>query len=681
MAFVHPWFLLGLLAISIPVILHLFELRRPQRVLFSNVEFIQQVKLVTARQRKLKHLLLLASRIATVCCLVLLFAQPFIPAPEQNSGTVSSVRVVVDNSPSLQQLGANDQSLLEESIQQAVGLPLAFASGTRYHVWPGGQEPLTTAAYRAAVEQIQPSGQTESVGALLRQAQRSSVQGPIFLLSDFQKNTFSQASLAALDSGQQVFLIPLAGKPQPNVFVDSVWIEDAFIRAGADAVLQMRLRNGGQVDAANCGIKIFMGAQQLAAFQLTVPAGQTTVTQFKIRVPQGGVQEARVELDDYPVDFDNTYYFTLQPAAQIRITEISAAGELARLYNNEPLFAYQHVSPTATNYQALSTANLLILREVPRLSAGLRDNLRQAVQRGATLVVIPPVGAAGQADYAQFFRELGVGPVQWQPVSQGSPVLQDIATPSAQGPFFRDVFTGLITRAGMPKAAPVLRWSRSGTDVLRMRDGDNYLSGFANGAGSTYLFAAPFSAPYSDFAQHPLFVPVLYRLAMQSYRQEQRPAYRLSQTSVRLQVPRVTRNSRTEAVYQLVQDSLRLIPGQQEQAGTLRLDLPATIRQPGFYRLERAGETLTTLAFNVDKRESDLRSYTAAELRQLASKYPNVQVYETGAGQTAAARYKATRVGTPLWQYCVWGILIFLLVEILLLRLPQRRATPVAVPV
>ena len=97
------------------------------------------------------------------------------------------------------------------------------------------------------------------------------------------------------------------------------------------------------------------------------------------------------------------------------------------------------------------------------------------------------------------------------------------------------------------------------------------------------------------------------------------------------------------------------------------------MQQPGFYRLTRNGQTVTQLAFNNDKRESELAGYTAAELRQLIGpNRPNVQVYEPSQGTTVAARYKAERVGTPLWQYCLWAALACLLAEVLLLRFLGR---------
>ena len=679
MVFTYPWFLWGLLAVAIPIAIHLFELRRPQRVLFSNVEFIREVKLVTARQRKLKHLLVLAARIGLIVFLVLLFAQPYIPAPEQAT-TGNVVQVVLDDSPSMRQLGPNDQPVLEQAIDQAADLPLAFPAATRFGLAPVGPDLLSAAAFRSAVEQVQVSGQAGKLSRMLAQRQQSREvgKGPLFVFSDFQKNDFSTRALQLPDSTQQVFLVPALARPTANVFVDSVWLDDGFVRSEVDLTLHIRLRNGGQQIAENCPAKLFVGTRQAAAFQVTVPAGQTVTNQVRLRLSGTQAQRCRVAVDDFPVDFDNTYFFTLQPAAQIKVVEVAPVEQLGRLYGNEPLFSYQFTSAQTADYRKLAAGNLLILREAPSLAAGLRENLRRAVQQGATLVVVPPAAMGSREAYGQLFRELGVGQVQWQPVSPTGPVLQEVALPDTRNPFFQDVFAGLNPRAGMPRAAPVLRWARTGTEILRMRDGESYLAGFPSGAGMVYVFSAPFTAPYSDFAQHPLFVPVLYKLAMQSYRQPQQPAYRINQAVVGVQLPETAAGP--EAVYRLVQDSLSFIPVHRRQGSMLRLEIPPGLRQPGFYELQQAGKTVATLAFNFDKRESELAGYSAAELRALIGpNRPNVRVYETSGSQTAAAQYKATRVGTPLWQYCIWGALACLLLEALLLRWPRRLAPVTAV--
>ncbi|GAA4011586.1 BatA and WFA domain-containing protein [Hymenobacter fastidiosus] len=683
MTLTYPWFLWGLLAVAIPIAIHLFELRRPQRLLFTNVGFIREIKLITARQRKVKHLLVLLARVCFLVFLVLLFCQPFIPARKSEGVAATVVAVVVDATPSMQVLSNTDQPLFERAISEARDLPAAYSAATRY-VLPEGNGQLSAAAFQTTLDQLAIAGTAPAVqGPLQRLKTRSGKTQQVFIFSDFQKNSFTPKLLAA-DSGQQVFLVPLAGKATPNVFVDSVLLDDAFVRAGTDISLRVRLRNGGSMVAPNCQVKLFVGARQVAAYQTAVEAQRTAISTVRVRLEGADLQQCRVEVEDFPVTFDNTYYFTLQPAPKIRIVDIGSPEEVntRRLYGNEPLFAYQGSRPQNPDYRQLAAANLTVVQEVPQVEAGLREALRQAVQQGGTVVIVPPAGAAGRASYNQLFRDLGIGTVQWAAIPAGAPILQEVAQPSPQNPFFRDVFAGQSRQAVMPKAAPVLRWSRSGTDVLRMRDGDGYLAGFASGRGMVYLFAAPFGGGYADFTNHALFVPVMYRLAMQSYRTDQRLAYRLNQGTVTLGGTEAVGGNGKESVLKLVKDSLTFIPSQRMQAGELRFEVPPGMRESGFYTLTRNGQPVTTLAFNFDKRESSLATYSAAELRQLIGpNRPKVQVYEATAAQSVAAQYKAERVGTPLWRYCLWLALGSLLAEVLLLRFlgRLRKAAPVAV--
>lgn len=680
MAFTYPWFLAAFLAIGIPIAIHLFELRRPQRLLFSNVEFIREVKLVSARQRRIKQWLILILRIGLISFLVLLFAQPFIPAPEGADVAKGAVSLLVDTSPSMQQLDAKERPLLERAIQEAQELPLAFPASTRYALLPNnGSEALNAAEYRSLVEQLQIDGRS---GNILQRVPISGADnsGPLFVFSDYLRSEFSSKSLESLDSTRQTFLVPLIAQKQPNVFIDSVWLDDAFIRRGVDVQVHIRLRNGGTEAAKGCQAKLFIGQRQAASFQADIPAQQSATTQVRVRLVEEQVQSCRITVEDFPVDFDNTYYFTLRPATQISVVEVGEEKQLDRLYGNEPLFRYRHIKPQAGDYRAITEANLVLVREVATISAGLREALQRATQQGATVVIVPSAQLNSREAYTKLFRELGLGAMQWNPIDNPRAALQEVAMPSRQNMFFKDVFAGVNQRAAMPKVTPILRWSRSGTEVLQLRDGEGYLGGFPSGRGVAYVFSAPLSAPYSDFSQHALFVPVMYRLAMLSYQQEQQPAYRLNQQTITLQLPDAGAARRSETVYRLIRDSLTYIPAQRRQDNALHLDLPPGMTKPGFYLLQREGQVVATLAFNFDKRESDLRSYSAAELRALVGpNRPNVRVYDVEQGQSVAARYKATRVGVPLWRYCLLGALACLLLEGIVLRLNRRGvAAPLA---
>src|ERR1700741_1709528 len=108
MSFLYPAFLFGLFALAIPVIIHLFNFRRFKKVYFTNVRFLKELKQETESKSKLKHLLILIARLLEVTCLVLVFAQPFIPLSDSRIKTgQKAVSVFIDNSFSMESVSKN----------------------------------------------------------------------------------------------------------------------------------------------------------------------------------------------------------------------------------------------------------------------------------------------------------------------------------------------------------------------------------------------------------------------------------------------------------------------------------------------------------------------------------------------------------------------------------------------
>jgi len=96
---------------------------------------------------------------------------------------------------------------------------------------------------------------------------------------------------------------------------------------------------------------------------------------------------------------------------------------------------------------------------------------------------------------------------------------------------------------------------------------------------------------------------------------------------------------------------------------------------PGFYQVRQGQKVVTTLAFNPNKRESELAAYSADDLRQmLGEDHPNVRVVESGADGAGLAADNAAQTGTPLWRYFLAAALVFLLAEALLVRFGRRWA-------
>src|SRR5579885_2835071 len=105
MSFLSPWFLLGSLAVGVPIWLHLVRREQPIRIPFSSLMFLRRMPVKSVSRRRLKYLLLLATRCGIVLLVALAFARPFFPfavhALAPKSGSKYLV-VLLDNSLSMQ---------------------------------------------------------------------------------------------------------------------------------------------------------------------------------------------------------------------------------------------------------------------------------------------------------------------------------------------------------------------------------------------------------------------------------------------------------------------------------------------------------------------------------------------------------------------------------------------------
>ena len=75
MQFKHPELLYALFLLIVPILIHLFQLRRFQKVQFTNVKFLKAVKLQTRKSSQLKKWLTLLTRMLLLACSIIAFAQ------------------------------------------------------------------------------------------------------------------------------------------------------------------------------------------------------------------------------------------------------------------------------------------------------------------------------------------------------------------------------------------------------------------------------------------------------------------------------------------------------------------------------------------------------------------------------------------------------------------------------
>src|SRR3982750_3646345 len=104
MAFLTPFFLAGLAAIAVPLLVHLIQRERKRIVEFPSLMFVRRIPYQSVRRRRIRHWALLLLRAAAIALIVFAFARPFVHQGAVAAAAIGGAReivVLLDNSASM----------------------------------------------------------------------------------------------------------------------------------------------------------------------------------------------------------------------------------------------------------------------------------------------------------------------------------------------------------------------------------------------------------------------------------------------------------------------------------------------------------------------------------------------------------------------------------------------------
>jgi hypothetical protein len=669
MHFIYPAFLFALLTLAIPVIIHLFNFRKFQKVNFSNVQFLKEIQEQQASRRNLKERLILAARLLALFFLILAFARPYLSGQDTgNAGRQNAVSVFVDNSYSMQTLN-REGSLLDDAKQKAKEIASAYNINDRFQLLTQDfegkhQRLLSRDEFNDAVDQVKISPQSRNLQQIISRQQNLLNTQPgaiklVYIISDLQKNM--AAKPLKTDSSIAISLIQLKAGNLPNVAVDSVWLLSAVHRPGESEKLVVRLHNYASEKADKIPLKVLINGAQKALGSYSIPARSVQNDTLSFMGLQGGWQQGLVELQDNPVTFDNKFYFSFNVNQQMPVLLIDGGipnPYLKAVFASDPFFATNRVPDGNVDYAGLNSLPIVVISDVKAISTGLAQQLKTYVAKGGTLVVFP----SADADLANYHAFL-------QPMNAAWPekIMTEATKVSAlnrQSPVFKNVFESFPENPDLPvvKKYFQLSPSRGGQDnLMQLTGGQSFWAGYTSGRGKVYVSAVPLNEEYSNLPRHALFVPILFRIALLSG--HDLPLFYTLGEDETLEIPPVQITEKQ--LLKLVKGDQSTIPDVRQQEGSTLLYLSDQLHETGIYSLKKQDSTLASLAFNDNRSESDMSYLSQAALKELM---PKSTTLLTGGNASLKGIVTETNFGTQLWKLCIILALIFLAAEILLIR-------------
>lgn len=669
MNFLYPGFLFALISVAIPVIIHLFNFRKFKKIYFSNVQLLKEVEQQNSSKEKLKNLLILFSRILAIIFLVLAFAQPYIPAHNQKTTALKNiVSIYIDNSYSMEAVN-KDGNLLDEAKRRAKELIKGFGINDRFQLLTNDfegkhQRLLNEEAFLKALDDVKISAANRNLQQILNRQSNVLTGGEnkySFLISDFQKNISSIKKLETKADIQYSFL-KLNANTLPNVAVDSVWTLSPNHQPGANERLVIQLKNYSEEEAKNIPLKLSINNQQKGLGAVTIPAGKTVKDTLNFSGLNTGWQKGIVSIKDFPVTFDDTLSFSFKVDQSFPVLSINgsdAGNYIKALFAADSYYKLAENAESNINYSNFANYGLIVLNGLKNPSTGLAQQLRTYLNAGGTVVLFPDLDSDIQT-YNSFLSGLSL------PVIQGlniTPVKVDQI--DLQNPIFRTVFEEIPRNLDLPAVSRYYSFAEKNTsnkeDIMLLPGRKPFFSKYIVGNGQVYLSASGLNTSDGNLSRHPVFVPLIYRLALSGG--NELPLYYNIGNDNTLASKKISLGKNQSL--KITTDHFEAIPEIRQADGKTLIYIADQIKNAGFYNLKLADSLLAVYSFNNGRIESDMHYLSKTELGQLAGS--NLKIFDT---DKDAVKLIAgdNKIGQTLWKLCLILSLIFIAAEILLIR-------------
>ena len=615
MGFLAPWFLGGLVALGVPVFVHL--LRRhvtvPRPV--SSLMFFERGIQSSTRHHRLKHLILFALRAALVLLVVLAFANPFVRRVAANSNG-RLLLIVIDNSFSMRAA-----SHFSDAKHRALTQLAAKPNSQKAQIMAlGGQVQILTqqisdsAQLHAALESIQPGDGHASFGDLGRavRALAETVRTPIdvHLYSDMQR-TAMPANFAdlVLPANVTLTLHPVASaSPAPNWTIES--IDAPADLSDPKDPHRSRVRAvvaGFGTPAATKTVILVVNGKTLVTRRVEVPASGRATVEFAPLVVNYGFNRCEVRIDggdELPAD--DAGVFVVRRSDPERVLFVHAGADTrSSVYFGAALkaaakssFVLQSISEEqATDFDPSRFA-FVVLSDSVALPAIFEHTLAQYVAKGGDVFIALGTSAARRSrvpvwdgtvaevhNYARDGRLATVGQIDFT-----HPALFD-PQPGRDNGGWGDtkIFYAAVVD---PRGARV---------AMRLSDATPLVLEKQIGEGRVLLLTSGLENLTNDLPLHPVFVAFVDHVAQYLSGTARLSGSRLVDTFIQLRSP--TESASTQASIEVIGPDGRRVLSLDEArtAQTLRLD------RAGFYQVRAANGRDTLIGVNPDRRESNLQ--------------------------------------------------------------------------
>lgn len=584
MQFKYPELLWALLLLAIPIIIHLFQLRRFKKTPFTNLKLLQKVVSESRKSSTLKKWLMLFTRLGLLAALVLSFAQPF---KADSLALLEKENVFyLDNSFSMQAKNQGS-TLFQELAQDFIkNVPESekFTLFTNDKVFAN----VTIQDVKNELLQLPVSpnqldlDEIVLTGATYFSNKQAAVRN-LIVLSDFQKRMAG----VPLDSSHVANIYYV--KPNIDALLN-IAIDSVFLSAPKSDVVELTALLSANELLETTPVSLYNGDKLIAKTAAKFNTGKKAEVRFS--VPNNAAILGKVTVSDNGLDYDNQFYFNLDAPQKINILAIGSVpyDYQAKIFG-DPEFRFSNIALKELNYSSLQDYNLIILNEIESIPSGLMIALRSFTENGGHITIIPAL----EADISTYNQlAMGYSNTQYAPSLEQEILIDKVLT---DHPLFANVFEKSVNNFQYPKLKRYYPLTSTAPKALGLQNQQPFLLGKDN----AYFFSASLSLENNNFRNSPLIVPTFYNMGMGSLKLGALYSTLGKETTIEIPVSLSKDN-----ILKLVKENDQFIPQQLLLPKKVQLSFLENPVSDGIYQIKNEDDLLKNISFNYERKESEL---------------------------------------------------------------------------
>lgn len=679
MAFLLPLALVGLLALSVPVLVHLAQRERRQVVPFPSLMFVPRVPFASDRRRRLRHWPLLLLRALALLLIVAAFARPYLTGAIRAAGALAGARdviILLDQSASMGH-GSRWRDAQAAARRRVDALGPADRATLVLFSQTVEERVRATADHARLLDAIEAAQVTDGgtrIGPALALAARIASESPrrqteVVLISDLQRTGWTGLDDVTLPDGATLTPVRIGTDAAENRAVVAVSADRKTTAGHVEATVTAALLNSGATAASTVDMTLQVDGRTLATQSALLPvgaAGAVTFPPFTLPSRDAAVRVAFTVPDALPAD--DTADLIVRPEAPVPVRIVSDGDRpspfltTALSIAGSPAWSLVATPAAALTPAVLQDTSVLILNDAA-LPRGLSlTDLERFVRRGGGLIIVAGAHSLWPlADHALLPGALG----RLVDRTDGRPAR--IAVRDEQHPVFApfrapgsgDLTAAQVFRYRAFEAAP------DAQVLARFDDGGVALAERQVGDGRVLVVTTSVDDTWTDLPRRPVYLPLMHQLLRHAARATPVPAASTVGDAVNL-----------TAALGTAADRLVLTPGGASREVSARAGL-ITLDARGVYEVRLAARPSIAgprWAANVSASESDLTAVDEAALQAVVARRAT---RTSSRAPIAAERPSDLERPQRLWWWLLAAGLALLAVELLLANHLSRTARPI----